>query len=191
MKCYTVTLLLSLVLASGCSPLIGPEHLKGEDLHGEMAPSGPVEDVFLLDYKNQSFNAIRFGMKMKEVVEMYGKQAFPRFRGRIIEERPRKAFQGRYDFRYRTANTLFYTKDGKVENLHTWSLNLVTDAGLHHGDTVAKMIEIYGEPINRNDRTPLNNEVAYDYQLGNIYTVFFFSEKGMLSHVEVLDTSRR
>lgn len=170
--------------------LDGPAPWKGEDLHGEMAPPGSVEDEFLLDYENHSFNGIRFGMKMNEVIDMYGKQAFPRFRGRIIEERPRKAFRGRYDFRFRTANTFFYTEGDQVENIHTWSPNLVTDAGLRHGDTIAKMIDIYGKPISRNDRTPLNNEVAYDYRLGDFYTVFFFSEKGTLCHVEVLDTGQ-
>jgi hypothetical protein len=134
------------------------------------------------DFSNETFGEVRIGSSIRDVIQAYGKKAFPTYAGEVIAERPYiGSYRNRYDYRYRAKDTVIHTIDGKVANIFSWSKTLRTDKGLAKGDSRDRLIQLYGQP-----ESAFNSGKALNYYFDDIRAVIFITKDDKVSHIEVL-----
>ncbi len=148
-------------------------------------PSQPTTDTrAYFDFTNRTFCGVQLGRRIEDVIEAYGKDAFPTYAREVIAELPYAgSYRDRYDYRYRTDYTVIHTIGGKVANLFCWSPHLRTDRGLVRGDSRERLIKLYGNP-----ESTFNNGKALNYYFNDIRAVVFLGAENNISHIEVLKT---
>ncbi len=142
-----------------------------------------IDNRAYFDFADRVFCDVRLGDRIEDVIETYGKSAFPTYANEVVAERPYTgSYRDRYDYRYRTGDTVIHTIDGKVVNLFSKSTHIQTDKGLKRGDTRERLVELYGPP-----ESTFNGGRALNYFFDDIRAVVFLTSADTVSHLEVLN----